>query len=103
MNGRIAQGFQNYQQTTSLFDGGLRILLCIFMLLLLAALITLAVIIIVKVLKSPRHIKPNMNFGFHPPRPNENIIAILNERYAKGEITQEEYLKMKDDIFKPQF
>jgi len=29
-----------------------------------------------------------------------NALKVLNERYAKGEITREEYLKMKEDLRK---
>jgi len=33
-------------------------------------------------------------------KPTETPIAILDERYAKGEITRDEYLTMKDDLEK---
>ena len=33
-----------------------------------------------------------------PATPSENPIEILKKRYAKGEITREEYEKMKKDI-----
>jgi uncharacterized membrane protein len=29
-----------------------------------------------------------------------NALAILNERYAKGELSREEYIKMREDIIK---
>ena len=29
-----------------------------------------------------------------------NALAILNERYAKGELGREEYIKMREDIIK---
>jgi putative membrane protein len=31
---------------------------------------------------------------------NENAVSILNERYAKGEITKEQYLEMKEHLTK---
>jgi putative membrane protein len=34
------------------------------------------------------------------PAESEKAIAILNERYAKGEITKEQYLEMKENLTK---
>ena len=31
---------------------------------------------------------------------NSNALAILDERYAKGELGREEYIKMREDIIK---
>ncbi len=31
---------------------------------------------------------------------SSNALAILNERYAKGELGREEYIKMREDIIK---
>lgn len=33
--------------------------------------------------------------------PGKNAEDILNERYAKGELTREQYVQMKEDIKKP--
>jgi putative membrane protein len=40
---------------------------------------------------------------FAPNRPvMKNAEDILSERYAKGELTREQYLQMKEDLKKPQ-
>ena len=31
---------------------------------------------------------------------SSNALAILDERYAKGELSREEYIKMREDIIK---
>jgi putative membrane protein len=33
-----------------------------------------------------------------PPSQGERALAILKERYARGEITREEYMKMKEEL-----
>jgi putative membrane protein len=46
------------------------------------------------------YIKRSRNFGYHTSVHTENnsAINILNERYARGEITEEEYKRVKADI-----
>lgn len=34
----------------------------------------------------------------HQTNPSNNSLAVLDERYARGEIPQEEYLRMKEDL-----
>jgi uncharacterized membrane protein len=96
----MMQEFQRASGAAALFGSGIRIIVCIFMMLLFIAIITLAVIFILKALREPKHMQPRMDYGAHPHSSDE-AIAILNERYAKGEITQEEYLRTKEDILKP--
>ncbi|MGN6516961.1 MAG: SHOCT domain-containing protein [Rhizomicrobium sp.] len=38
------------------------------------------------------------SWGPPPPPPNANARMILEERYAKGDITREEYLQKKQDM-----
>jgi putative membrane protein len=39
-----------------------------------------------------------MKTGRSPPGHSERALEMLKERYAKGEITREQYLKMKEDL-----
>ncbi|VVB62884.1 Uncharacterised protein [uncultured archaeon] len=60
-------------------------------------LIVIAVIayLIYKLIKSEKILVPSRIVS----RKNEE--DILNERYAKGELTREQYVQMKEDIKKP--
>jgi len=65
--------------------------------LVLVALLTLIVIILIRVIKNKN------SFLFHHkghPQLLDNALEILNVRYAKGEISDEEYLKKKTEITK---
>jgi len=99
MRGQILNGIQRMPEATSFFGGGLRIAICIFMMVFFLAITALVVIFIVKMLKSPNHMHTPMGYGVHP-QATSSAIAILNERYAKGEITGEEYFKIKEDLLK---
>lgn len=75
----IRQGANSLQPMMS----GVSIALMIFKLVILVVLIVVAIILIRKYFFS-----------------NRKAIAILNERYAKGEIEEEEYLKKKQILKK---
>lgn len=63
------------------------------------ALLTLLIIFIVKRI---RHKQPLFfSHPVHENKPAGNALAILNERYAKGEIGDEDYQKIKAEISKP--
>lgn len=64
----------------------------IVFLIILAVLALLAVAVILAV----RYLKRPGNTAF--PMQHGRSLDILNERYAKGEITEEEYKKMKDNL-----
>ena len=69
------------------------------------ALIALAVVLIVRALR-PRKPGPGPQGAGAPPPPPpppgaESALRILNERYAKGEVDDETYRKMKDRILAP--
>ncbi|MDP4094714.1 MAG: SHOCT domain-containing protein [Bacillota bacterium] len=57
----------------------------------LVALVIIGVIIFIKSNRKG----PQFNNGMHT-----NAIEILNQRYARGEITDEEYIKKKAEILK---
>ena len=61
-------------------------------------LIILAVmaLLIVGIILAVRYLKRPGNAAF-PPQHGRSL-DILNERYAKGEITEEEYKKIKDNL-----
>lgn len=61
---------------------------CIIMLLILAAII-LGVVLLVRYLRKSQN---------NPQMPYNNALNILNERYAKGEISDEEYKKKKAEL-----
>lgn len=65
--------------------------------LFMLALLTLTIVIIIKVIRHKHH-------GFYnrinSNGPIDNALAILNERYAKSEISDEEYQKKKFEITK---
>jgi putative membrane protein len=66
--------------------------------LFMLALLTLTIIIIIKVLRHKHHgFSGRTNSNSHI----DNALAILNERYAKSEISDEEYQKKKSEITKP--
>jgi len=69
------------------------LIIFIILLLFLAALIA-AAIFIGRALTRPDHRAGWSN----PEAPGKNALEILNERYARGEISREEYLRMKEDL-----
>jgi putative membrane protein len=81
--------------------------------MLIGGLIFLGVIVLAVLLIAAlvRHGRSNHKHGHQVPPVNPNepgaqsvsaaaALAILNERYAKGEIEQEEYLSRKTDLLK---
>ncbi|MDP4094800.1 MAG: SHOCT domain-containing protein [Bacillota bacterium] len=70
------------------------ILACVFFI----AVMILLTVIIVKLLRSKG--RGPMHFSGHDNRYYGNALEILNERYAKGEISDEEYQKKKAEIMK---
>lgn len=68
--------------------------------LFVLALIALAVALIVRAARHHRH--GPAGHAEAPPSPSvESALKILNERYARGEIEEEAYRKMKDELRKP--
>jgi putative membrane protein len=81
---------------------GIGIIACIIGFILFVAFVTLLVVLIVKVVKNRGHMAQHMNdmaHGSHQGRPSA-ALDILNDRYAKGEIGDEEYQKKKAEITK---
>jgi putative membrane protein len=61
----------------------------LFVTILILALIIGGIVFFIKIVTSG---------GKKAPRSNEALLEILKTRYAKGEITKEEYEQMKKDI-----
>ncbi len=80
----------------------------IFGWLVFLGLVALLVILIVKTVQKGKHYHPvdpgtSASVNSETSQVNgstTNALAILNERYAKGEVNQEEYLIKKADILK---
>ena len=60
----------------------------------LVAIVVIACLIY-KLIKSEKILLPSRIVS------SKNTEDILNERYAKGEVTREQYMQMKDDMKKP--
>lgn len=75
---------------------GYGIVLCILGMFLLAAFIVIAVLLIIRLARSPHRTMPG-EFS-RPPHPSMHALEILNERLAKGEISNEEYERLKAQI-----
>jgi uncharacterized membrane protein len=68
--------------------------------LFILALIALAIVLIVRAARHHRH--GPMDRPEAPPSPSaESALKILNERYARGEIEEEAYRKMKEELRRP--
>lgn len=79
--------------------GGFPVVLEVFALIMMTAITVLAVVLIIKLLKMRRPPFDSMkNFPPVPPVYPSDPLRILDERYAKGEITSEEYFKIKQEI-----
>ncbi len=69
--------------------------------LFVVALVVLAVVLIVRALRHHRH-GPGSPMEAPPASPaTVGALKILNERYARGEVDDETYRKMKDELLKP--
>jgi putative membrane protein len=72
---------------------GEMLIIFIVLLLFLAALVAV-VIFIGRALS-----RPDQKAGWsNPEAPGKNAMEILKERYARGEISREEYMRMKEDL-----
>jgi putative membrane protein len=54
-------------------------------------LIIAGIVALIRYLRSPRTYEK-------PPRPEKTPLEVLKERYAKGEISKEEFERMKKDL-----
>lgn len=66
--------------------GGVGSFLMILFMLMIVALVVLGILALIRYLKAT---------GTQSPAPTENALLILNERYAKGEINDEEFSAKK--------
>jgi len=76
------------------FGMGFGLLGLLFMLLFWGVLIILAVWVVRAIFSG----RTNSNTSMTPPRQGSNAKEILAQRYARGEITREQYETMKEDI-----
>ncbi|MDR3551569.1 MAG: SHOCT domain-containing protein [Clostridia bacterium] len=75
---------------------------CVFLFfatLLVIALIVIAILAIIRFVSRRHPYAPPREA--QPPRPDlGRLMAIVSERYAKGEINSEEFQKMKDELLR---
>ena len=82
------------------FGGGHGVIGILVMLFFLA-LVVFAVLIAIRMLRHKGHFAPpHFHEGQVDPSAR-NALQILNERYAKGEIDDEEYKRRKTELTKP--
>jgi putative membrane protein len=75
-------GYANYGGWSPMLIGGL------------VWLVILVAVVVAAVLLVRRLSQPNPPAGHH----GEDALAVLNARYARGEITREQFLQMKEDL-----
>jgi putative membrane protein len=67
---------------------GLILMVGLVKLVILVAIIALAVVLV------RRLSQPNQSAGHH----SDDAVAVLKARYARGEITREQFIQMKEDL-----
>jgi putative membrane protein len=84
-----------------LFPGGITTILGTLMILIMVALLVVILVFVLKMYKNMnngRVLQKNIQNSFTPPV--SPALQILDERFAKGEISEEEYINKKSQILR---